>query len=620
MWTTRLLLRWICIGWVIVCSFLLPRQVHAQTVVFSDSFDEASLDTPGWSTMRNELLDDASQPCTGRYGTDFWHTLDQKLGYAVMNSPPCISEILPDNPAVADLSEFTMEFTTFMTEVDEERGFLIRWGSPFTWIRIDTLGNHFWAKKRINGVDFPIHNPGGTGNFLMNERNHIKIEYRTETGQIKLWLNSELVVDAVELPQFPKITTGKPGLMIFVENKPTAYSFYDNFQINIPGPENGRAPNWKQGDSRWAQNEYDHATYTQELTPPSIQAWGCALTSVAMVLQSHGFAVLPGTQTPIDPGTLNSWLKEQPDGYWPGGLINWRAISRLTALYATEHGGKKLEFTREAPPETEKKSWLQDKLRQQQPVILQQPGHFILADALGTAEEILIRDPAYERETLGSYQNTFESARVFTPSNTDLRAITLGFPIGVEVQWQWRPDSSAQWQTLNIPSYTETIGSSQASNTPQWKIMDISQPVLGEYRVELSNPQQLPLAAQLHTYSAQGAVETKILVPSPTFTQHIIVNSQDVLAPINLDTPQPLSLQTLASWLSWGELRSPWIVTLSEHYFAELSKSDTFEMSEQAAEAYQNELTVWLENGWLSVSAFQVLRSHSQQLLRSRWP
>lgn len=79
-------------------------------------------------------------------------------------------------------------------------------------------------------------------------------------------------------------------------------------------------PLLKQTSEPWQGLEYDSASIWNP-SNTSINTWGCALTSAAMVLQYYNYTKLPDG-TALDPGTLNTWLKNQPDGYVGNGLVN----------------------------------------------------------------------------------------------------------------------------------------------------------------------------------------------------------------------------------------------------------------------------------------------------------
>lgn len=178
-------------------------------------------------------------------------------------------------------------------------------------------------------------------------------------------------------------------------------------------------PLLKQTSEPWQSNEYDSALVWNP-DNPTINRWGCAMTSAAMILQYHGITKLPNNTT-LDPGTLNTWLKNQSDGYIGSGNINWLAISRLSKL-AKDSGNNPefpyhaLEFRR-ADIDV---NLLTNDLTSSQPVILEEPGHFIVATGVN-GSTFDINDSFYNRSLLtDGYNNTFLSMRRYIPSHTDL--------------------------------------------------------------------------------------------------------------------------------------------------------------------------------------------------------
>ncbi len=86
-------------------------------------------------------------------------------------------------------------------------------------------------------------------------------------------------------------------------------------------------PVWGQCNNEpWADDIYDH-----EDPPVTICHSGCALTDYAMALAAAGLTLPDGT--PINPGSLNSWLKNN-GGFDQKGFIQWRVIKNYfnTAL------------------------------------------------------------------------------------------------------------------------------------------------------------------------------------------------------------------------------------------------------------------------------------------------
>ncbi len=188
-------------------------------------------------------------------------------------------------------------------------------------------------------------------------------------------------------------------------------------------------PALKQNNPAWGSMEYDTASLWNPANP-SISAWGCALTSVAMVFKYHGYDKLPGGSD-LDPGTLNDWLKNTPGGYIRNGLVNWLALSRLSKLAKDVNGlsFNALEYKRVNGYDPEQ---LTEDLDDGYPGILGVPGHFVVAKGV-EGDTFNINDPLFDRFTLEDYDNTFNSLGRYIPSSTDLSYIMLVVDENVDI-------------------------------------------------------------------------------------------------------------------------------------------------------------------------------------------
>jgi len=142
--------------------------------------------------------------------------------------------------------------------------------------------------------------------------------------------------------------------------------------IDLGVPDLG-VPLLKQTDPLWGTQVYNSANLW---APGSsgISSWGCALTSAAMVFQYHKITKLPDNSN-LDPGSLNTWLKNHPDGYIRNGLVNWLALSRLSKLAKAENSDftyDVLEYKRAGGDQNQLKTDLGNNI----PDILEEPRAF----------------------------------------------------------------------------------------------------------------------------------------------------------------------------------------------------------------------------------------------------
>ncbi len=167
-------------------------------------------------------------------------------------------------------------------------------------------------------------------------------------------------------------------------------------------------PDVKQYTLPWSKQIYD--TANQWSNSPTIQRWGCALTSASMILKYYGHN--------INPDALNNWLKSQSDGYIKDGLLNWIAISRYTKLHSTTTLPS-LEFNR-YPSDINK---LRNEINSGRPAIVNPPNHFVVTTGINDSD-FYINDPATTHNLLSFYPS-FSNIYTFTPSHTDLSYIML---------------------------------------------------------------------------------------------------------------------------------------------------------------------------------------------------
>ena len=154
-----------------------------------------------------------------------------------------------------------------------------------------------------------------------------------------------------------------------------------------------------------------------------IKRWGCAMTSAAMVLASYGMDSIdlgdPGEPDvqPLDPGSLNEWLKKHK-GYDSDGNIRWWVTDELG--YTTYSG----------PGSSPDYGVVNKCLELRQPVILYVGGHYVVARGKYTYDVddesknyFLINDPYYDVTQLNDprYNNQWFGYRRFEPSDGVVR-------------------------------------------------------------------------------------------------------------------------------------------------------------------------------------------------------
>ncbi len=247
-------------------------------------------------------------------------------------------------------------------------------------------------------------------------------------------------------------------------------------------------PDIKQYSSPWNSQIYDHANLWS--ITPTIERWGCALTSATMILRYYNFST--------NPESLNNWLKNQQDGYIRNGLLNWLAISRYSKINS---GGTRpsLEFLRL----TNSKNNLINELNNDKPAILEEPGHYVVAKSQ-TIDGFGINDPGFSNKiNLNSYGNTFNSIESYTPSQTDLSYIMIIIDKNMDIKIYDTTNNEITNSTFTQNSLNDDIDTNIINNSPV-KIVLFPKPINGNYLVKVSGDGTYQLDSYL--YDSQGNV------------------------------------------------------------------------------------------------------------------
>lgn len=302
------------------------------------------------------------------------------------------------------------------------------------------------------------------------------------------------------------------GVRLYADGGTNSYS---NIQIcdssgcsdptPTPTPVQLNVPLLKQTDSPWQAQEYDTA-HIWAPNNPTIHDWGCALTSAAMVLNFHGITKMPDNSQ-LDPGSLNSWLKSQPDGYLGSGLVNWYAIPRLTKLAKLSFNNP--SFTHDAllykrmknPTNTK----VLDDLQQNRPDILEEPNHFVVAKGV-TDSTISINDPYFARATLNDgYNNTFSSAGQYIPTNTDLSYIVLVGNDHMNFSLQDATGSAVGEQFTQSPLQNDSFPNIFSGNPVH--VFALDEPLDGSYNLTVNTTNNSNYSYMGYLYDINGDVK-----------------------------------------------------------------------------------------------------------------
>ncbi|MCL5432978.1 MAG: C39 family peptidase [Patescibacteria group bacterium] len=260
----------------------------------------------------------------------------------------------------------------------------------------------------------------------------------------------------------------------------------------------------KQTSDPWQSQIYDSANRWSPLSP-TIRDWGCAMTSAVMILKYYGINKLPDN-TDINPGSLNTWLNNQPDGYVGDGLTNWIAISRLSKLAKTHNPDFKygaLEFSKIWGDD---KNQLTNDIKNNQPDILEVPGHFIVGKGI-KENTFNINDPYYDRLTLEDYSNTFLTLNRYIPSDSDLSYIMLTSEGSLKISFKDSSNNPLGVQFTQQPLVNDS-DNSKTSGKPL-EILYVQKPDGGDYQVYLTAENLKIYELKIYLYDQEGNVNIK---------------------------------------------------------------------------------------------------------------
>lgn len=255
-------------------------------------------------------------------------------------------------------------------------------------------------------------------------------------------------------------------------------------KLNITPPDNAlNVPLLKQTNPSWGNLLYDTANLWAPLGKRSISDWGCALTSAAMVFQYHGITKMPDGRD-LNPGSLNTWLKNQPGGYVNQGWVAWPVLGKLVKLAKNQNPQFTYDTLEYLPTPGYDSQFIKNNLQNNKPVILAEPGHFIVAKGT-SGNTFTINDPGFSRLTLQEYGDTASAMGTYIPSNSDLSYIEMVVDNGVTISV-----TDADGNTISGISYTQSpiqALTGNITNDPPLLFYYIPKPAGGKYTVKLSS-------------------------------------------------------------------------------------------------------------------------------------
>lgn len=525
---------------MLVTLHLSTTSCRAQEIVFSDDF---STDLSKWQPIRDN----------GR----FWSIED---GRAKVSIPYhfTITELVPkDEYWNASWHDLEYSFTMTPTRgVDRNASFNVR--SIRNWFEIHLLNTFFNVVSIRDGSSkLDAYHPLEMRN---GETYHIKIRFVKGTTTV--------FIDEAQLSQDTDNSFvdqyGKIGLKGSTGSVAPTVVYFDDVQVTLIDASTPAAvPLYKQTDPLWADTTYDHATSWD--SEPTIARWGCALTSLAMIMKAYQLNQLPNGEA-VTPLSLNTWLSTQPDGYLFQGWLNWVAATRLTQLISQRYGTPVLEYA-----SIREHAWesAQEQLTKERPVILEIEGHFMVGTGETTnQQDLLINDPFYPYQSFSEHHQSLLSTRTFTPSHTDLSYVLIIVPKGVSVTLMY------QGQQLTLePETTLLRGAGTKRRTHPVTVFSWAKPNSGEYQLQFTSSSVQNAQVTVHTYQQDGQVTTHQLSAHLGIIPYSYQLIYDKSQPSTI-TKKPSNFDVVSPLLYWlrGYVHRRYFdqITALEHQFAEV--------------------------------------------------
>lgn len=603
----------------LVLLLLSCQPVSASSLVWSDTFDADLLQ---WEEVQNAQHARPEFPCRGPDFSRYEWTIESGSAHLdIQNSAPCSIALVPRTNVVAGLPSYAMSFTMKLQQIQQDRNWLLRWQDDDNYLAFHLFGQSIYPEKVVDGRHYTLGEPVSFP-FEGGETYFVRLEYDRSLRRVRLYLDHTLVHDFLESPGDPQLLLGKPGLAGSVGSGVSySSSWYDDFRVESLGsssqlPVNGL----EQTDPRWKNAVYDQANlWSPEVE--SIERWGCALVTAVMTLRYHGLHSLPSGQE-LTPLSLNNWLQQQPDGYFGQGHLNWRALSRLSWELHEQLGTKKLEFSRWVPSEAEMIPWLKQQLQLGLPVILEQPGHFVLASGYGPGEkDIQIEDPYYSKTHLAEYEHTYLSARLFTPSHTDMSAVTVVAPLEAALSfWDSTGSEIEPDQNWIEEPLQDAVGGEQIAQPLQ--VFEFLQPEDFELTLRLDSTEPRLQTVSIMAYQQNGTVsrqDWQVDGNVPEASLEILYKKHSSTQFSATPTPH-LAKAQLQAWLRTQDLGSPLLLEEILAWQEQLNSASDLESTEAFLRKFSLLLQQTLQAQWLSPTATQEIGRIFQENVRNRFP
>ncbi|MFZ1721468.1 MAG: hypothetical protein WAU07_03105 [Microgenomates group bacterium] len=460
-----------------------PAPIRAQTVVFEENFDH-SLEK--WEVSRGN--------------ESFWNIENEAL-VGTVPTTFTIAELVPKDEFWDNTwRDFTLEMEyTPLFGADKNFSFFVQ--DPKNWYEF-----HFYAfglelvavknDKKVWSRIYPAWLMYGINNAISLSIKDELISFSVQNTEI---VRENHVVFAQG--------SGKIGLKLTTGSVAPTQSIIDSVKITVPNANTVPPPSpvpepytplerlslVSQHNPAWSTLEYNSASSWSDKT--TIGDWGCVISSLTMIFQSHGIAQLPdGTE--LTPATLNNWLLQQPDGYIGGGLVNIPATTRITKAISDQLGTPKLEYSKHTAL---KEQVLQNQSNIGNPTMVEVPGHFLVSKKVIPNIDIFdveILDPAFSYSKISEHKKEISSVSTFTPSFTDLSYIVISAEADFTL-------TDPKGNAISAQPHQITSALDSSNHSPIMHIIEVAKPENGPYKLSLADSNFTPLKIFAYSKDAE---------------------------------------------------------------------------------------------------------------------
>lgn len=467
---------------------ILPSISKAYASSFTDDF---SKDLSKWEVKSNN--------CRYESKPSEWKIENGKLGIKI-DGGNCYTDISPTDKEWGEIGDnYIAEFDMLIGKGTDHH-FAFRYKNPNSWYNFHIQSPNVLVLQMMKSP------PGGYiyhGDFSEGKVIHFKVVVYKETLKIYIGSNpEELLVYNPDMGAFHP--TGKIALQGTAGGDPISETWFDNVVVNsIPDNDISlMVPPIKQTGGSWGGQVYDSADIWSPVKP-TISDWGCALTSAAMILNFYGINKFPDG-TDINPGTLNSWLKTEKDGYVENGFVNWLAISRLSKIAGKSDNNPKFkDKSLELQINNNDKDLLSKDIKNYQPDILDLSNHFVVAKGI-SGDTFEINDPYYDYTNLkDGYEDKFYNMIRYVPSYSDLSYMMITSPINTNIKIFNNNGNQVGFPFTNTPLKIEK---GDSFNSLGQKIYYLPKPDSGEYKLEAASETDDNFPVSFYFYNKDGEV------------------------------------------------------------------------------------------------------------------